>query len=216
MLFSCPKCQRGFPSDQVNVARDVGFCPACQEGFALSELAHRATAVEPELDFTQLPPGITYEPQPDGAILTASTRSWLPVFLIPFMAVWSGFSLGGIYGHQIYSGQFSWLLSLFGLPFVLGTVILLHEVLMRLWGEVRLTRRGDEVEVFTGYFNRGHRQSIRLSEVEFVREETDTSGESTTTTIVVGGKQQVALGSELSAKRRQFVLGALRQWRRQR
>ncbi len=52
------------------------------------------------------------------------------------MLVWAGGSLGGIYGRQIKSGEFNWILSLFGLPFLAGTVILFGVAFMSTFGRV--------------------------------------------------------------------------------
>ena len=38
------------------------------------------------------------------------------------MLIWSGGSLGGIYGTQIANQEFSLLQSLFGIPFIIGTI----------------------------------------------------------------------------------------------
>jgi hypothetical protein len=52
------------------------------------------------------------------------------------MLVWSGGSLGGIYGMQIKSGQFSWIATLFGLPFLAGSVFLFGITFMATFGRV--------------------------------------------------------------------------------
>lgn len=217
MKLLCPKCQRPFPAEQVNVASDVAFCPPCNEGFALSRLVDGETAgAEPDIDFTQPPTGITYEPQPDGVILTASTRSWQALILILFACVCSGFSLVGLYGSQSKSGTFSWFPRLFSVVSLLGTVWLLHDTVLRIFGMVRLTIRGDEGEIFTGYFDLGRRRSFRIPDVRRVREETSSDGESSSTALVIEGKQELRFGSDLNAERRRFVLGALRKWTRKR
>ncbi|MES2996574.1 MAG: hypothetical protein V4733_07165 [Verrucomicrobiota bacterium] len=55
-------------------------------------------------------------------------------FLIPFTAAWSGFSMTGIYGSQIEAGKFNPGLSLFGLPFLCGTIFLLSLIVFMLFG----------------------------------------------------------------------------------
>lgn len=44
--------------------------------------------------------------------------------------------LGGIYGKQIYEGEFDLKLSLFGLPFLLGTIVIGSFALLTLCGRV--------------------------------------------------------------------------------
>jgi hypothetical protein len=71
-----------------------------------------------------------------GFQVVLSTASWVTLILWPFMLVWAGGSLGGIYGPQIKSGEFSWMMSLFGLPFLAGSVILFGVAFMSTFGRV--------------------------------------------------------------------------------
>lgn len=67
------------------------------------------------------------------------------------MCVWSGFALGGIYGSQIVKGQFNLVMSLFGIPFVLGTLFLGSMAVMSVCGKVIVSvDRDGEGQVFTG------------------------------------------------------------------
>ena len=54
----------------------------------------------------------------DTVSLGATTRSPIAFFLVPFMCVWSGGSLGGVYGSQVLNGEFDLGISLFGIPFI--------------------------------------------------------------------------------------------------
>ena len=65
-----------------------------------------------------------------------STASWVALIVWPFMLVWAGGSLGGIYGTQIKSGQFNWVMSLFGLPFLAGSIFLFGIAFMSTFGRV--------------------------------------------------------------------------------
>lgn len=60
----------------------------------------------------------------NGFEISATTESPIAFFLVPFMLVWSGGSLGGIYGTQIANGHFNLFLSLFGIPFCNGDNII--------------------------------------------------------------------------------------------
>jgi hypothetical protein len=84
------------------------------------------------------------------------------LFLIPFTAVWSGFSLWGIYGLQIASGKFDPVASLAGLPFVLGTVVLVTVILHMLFGRWRLHIDRGTARVFSGLGPIGRHRELAL------------------------------------------------------
>jgi hypothetical protein len=67
--------------------------------------------------------------------------------LIPFTAVWSGMSMFGIYGSQIAKGTFDLSASLFGLPFLIGTVGLVSLILFYLFGRWQISFSGGTLAV---------------------------------------------------------------------
>ena len=95
----------------------------------------------------------------------ATTRSVSAFFLVPFMLVWSGFSLGGIYGTHIVKGKFDPMMSLFGIPFVLGSVLFWSLALMAIAGKVEVRIRGEEGTIFTGLGVLGWTRRFRVTEV---------------------------------------------------
>ncbi|MBI2477147.1 MAG: hypothetical protein HYV60_00350, partial [Planctomycetia bacterium] len=106
----------------MNVATDVAVCPNCGEVFPLSSIV-ATQDVPTEFEINDPPAGAWFYDDFRGWRIGASTRSRAAFFLVPFMCVWSGFSLGGIYGTQIAKGEFNLGMSLFGIPFVLGTLL---------------------------------------------------------------------------------------------
>ena len=64
--------------------------------------------------------------------------------------VWSGFSLGGIYGSQFSFGQFNLGALFFGLIFVMGSIFLASKAAMSVFGEVRFELKGDTLCDFSG------------------------------------------------------------------
>ena len=104
------------------------------EVFRLSSLV-QATASGP-VDLNEPPPGAWYQEDFDGFVVGATTRHPIAFILVPFMCVWSGFSLGGIYGSQIAQGRFNLFESLFGIPFIIGTLIFGSMALMSVCGKV--------------------------------------------------------------------------------
>jgi hypothetical protein len=80
------------------------------------------------------PNGAGFEQLADGFRIGATTRSWMALFMIPFTCVWSGMSLGGIYGKQVSSGRFDPGSSLFGVPFLIGNAYEKTATIIRLFG----------------------------------------------------------------------------------
>lgn len=116
------------------------------------------------------PKGTWYERGIHETVFGASTRSPIAIFLIPFMCAWSGLSLGGIHGSQIKKGEFDLTMSLFGLPFLIGTIILGSVVLMSLFGKVEVTL-GQKSKVFLGVGPIGWSRYFDWHSIKTIREE---------------------------------------------
>ena len=82
--------------------------------------------------------------------------------LIPFTALWSGLSLWGIYGTQWINGKFDPVMSVAGLPFVIGTVFLLGMIIFLLFGSWRVHLDRGKARFFTGVGPVGRRREIAL------------------------------------------------------
>lgn len=149
MKVLCPKCGREVTPGNVNVAKDTGYCESCKELFSLSELQHGGEAASQHSEDMML---LQQEP-PNGVELMRNTRETIVLarhsrlhlfFMVPFTAVWGGFSLFGIYGTQIIKHHFDLKASLFGLPFLFGTFFLLFLIIYPLisWVMIRFTSNG--------------------------------------------------------------------------
>jgi hypothetical protein len=148
-IYKCPSCGAAIPLDDVNVSKDVALCRACGQSTAFSLIS---AAAEINLQSLAQPPrGIRMDEEPGGA-LKVSYRKISPVvlFLLPFTLVWGGFSLGGIYGSQIRKGQFNLHESLFGIPFLIGTIVLLYIISFLLFGKWVITLNEGAGTVFMG------------------------------------------------------------------
>ena len=162
MKVVCPRCRNVLGGDDLNAATDIARCSACDEVYRLSALV-QATESGP-FDPNDAPRGAWFRTELDGFSVGATTRHPIAFFLVPFMCVWSGFSLGGIYGTQFANGQFNLLMSLFGIPFVLGTVVLGAGALMAVCGKVVVQVSESEGVVFTGIGMLGRRKSFNPAE----------------------------------------------------
>jgi len=148
MDLVCPLCRSAIAIDDINVATDIALCRRCSKTFSFSELIGASAGAAPDL--TAPPSGAWFEPLADGFRTGATTRSWMALYLVPFTCAWSGISLGGIYGKQISSGHFDPASSLFGLPFLIGSVFLIGCCAMTTTGKVELSQRSGSLSVFTG------------------------------------------------------------------
>jgi hypothetical protein len=128
------------------------------------------------------------------------------------MCVWSGFSLGGIYGSQIASGEFNPMMSLFGIPFVLGTLLFGSIAVMSVCGRVIVAVDRDEGRIFTGVGPCGWTRRFDWRSVTAIEEDytTYSSRNNRGPSIALVGPTRLKFGSMLADTRREFVLRALR------
>lgn len=213
---TCPRCGNRLPSADINVAADTALCRACGSTYKFSELVSGGSFLS--FDPAHPPEGTAFRQDADGIRVSATARSAEAWFLVPFMCVWSGFSLSGIYGTQIRKGIFDLGSSLFGIPFLLGTLSLGAYAAMRVGGRVTVAWKGDECSVYTGVGPIGWMRRFRWSTVQQITEDDAAYGPR-------GGAKyrliridalngphvrSIKFGTLLSTERRQFLLSVLR------
>ena len=147
------------------------------------------------------PKGVDLVETMDGFRLTLSTRSCIAIFLVPFTLVWAGGSLGGIYGMQIKQGKFDLMMSLFGLPFLVGSFFLIALTVMSVCGRTIVELAGGKFSIRTGALGVYRTQSAPWSEVRSCRltEATQRGRSSYATTYQVEFKVDGAKDMRLSA-----------------
>ena len=211
MAVICPTCSRELPLADINIQADTALCRTCGNLFAPSALTRGE--LTSRVDLMHPPAGVSVERIGGETVIVASTRSPMAFFFVPFMLVWSGGSLGGIYGSQIYEGVFDPIRSLFGIPFLLGSVFLGSYALMTLLGRVVVRISGGEGSIFTGIGPLGWQRRFRAADITRVEERFSRfrSGNQNLHAIALEGKQRMVFGSLLNDERRYFVLSALRQ-----
>jgi hypothetical protein len=212
MDTTCPICRSAIAIDDVNVATDMALCRRCGKTFSFSELVQGSSIGA--ADLKSPPNGAWFEQLADGFRAGASTRSWMAVFLVPFTCVWSGMSLSGLYGKQIVAGKFDPGTSFFGLPFLIGSVVLIASCAMMIAGKIEVLRRGDQLSVFTGVGMLGWTRTYSWSDFSAAREESGRNGfnwNQRNAAIVLEGKRRAAFGVMLNEERRYFLLSAVRQ-----
>lgn len=211
MKPTCPRCRLEIPLEDVNVATDVALCRRCGNTYSFAELTQSADIFQ--VDLSRPPRGAWLRNQGNEFEVGSTLRSFGALFLVPFTLVWSGFSMGGIYGRQITHGHFNLGESLFGIPFLLGTVVLVSLCLMATLGKVAVRISGEQGAVFTGVGPIGWTRRFNRREVKAVRESLSRwqqNGRSMPVLELEGGTP-IRFGSGLSEQRRHFMLAALRQ-----
>ena len=141
--YNCPECGANVPLSDMNVAADVALCRSCGARSRIAELRESGDDAGDYKALSGPAPkhvGVIRDMNDPSGRVELRYRRFNPVvlFLIPFACVWSGMSLGGIYGSQIVKQAFDWKLSLFGIPFLIGTVVLVCVILNLLFARRRL------------------------------------------------------------------------------
>jgi hypothetical protein len=142
-------CRSVIAADDVNVATDIALCRACGKPSAFSVVSGLADI---SLESLNKPPRwikVNRDPRGGKTIVYRRVSPAL-LFLIPFTALWSGLSMWFIYGAQFRKGQFDLAQSLFGLPFLIGTLILLTAITHLLFGRWEIALRSGAGTVFVG------------------------------------------------------------------
>jgi hypothetical protein len=170
MKIKCPKCRFLIPIEDVNVSKDIALCRRCDETYSFAELLEES--VTEDIDISKPPKGAWYRKTMRGFVVGATTRHASAFFLVPFMTVWSGFSLGGIYGSQIVKGEFNLIMSLFGIPFILGTLFFGSIMLMTVMGKVEVAVERNEGHVFIGVGFLGWRQYFQWDKIQKIQDVT--------------------------------------------
>jgi len=210
----CPDCGASIPLEDVNVANDIALCRTCASSFSFAAVV-QPDNYDGDVDLTQPPKGVWYERTPDGFELGSSTRSAAAFFLVPFMLVWAGGSLGGIYGSQIARGDFSLGQSLFGLPFLFGTVLFGSFTIMTVCGKVVVSAEGRDGQFFIGTGSIGFRKKFRWDEVKDIRVELKRGARGQEyQQILIDADTPIAVPN-VAGSRLAFLVAALRQLRRE-
>jgi hypothetical protein len=166
--MNCPNCNNKISDDKINIQSDIAQCTSCSLIFKISENLIQDDGFE----IDNPPAGSWIRRESNNIIVGATTRSPIAFFMVPFMTVWSGISLGGIYGTQLLSGSFNPLMSVFGIPFIIGTVIFGSLTLMAIAGKVELTLNKEGGQVFTGLSKLGLTKKFTWAEVTTAKETT--------------------------------------------
>jgi hypothetical protein len=168
--FHCPDCGLPIQAADLAPAQGVAVCRFCEKPFPLEACQAAVPFADRNIVPVMTPPkGVDLVETMDGFRLTLSTRSCIAIFLVPFTLVWAGGSLGGIYGTQIAKGEFNWIMSLFGLPFLVGSVALIGLTVMSVAGRTIVELAGGKFSIRTGALGVYRTQSAPWHDVRSCR-----------------------------------------------
>ena len=153
MDVNCTKCKRLIESKNINVEKDTAFCTSCRSLSSLSSMLVSAT--DPNFDSRKPVSGTKVSRNGSNWMISASHRSFSALFFVPFTVVWAGGSMTGIYGTQIAEGQFSVSQSLFGLHFLIGSIVLITLCFMSIFGSTLVSVVNNKELVLIGFVSTG-------------------------------------------------------------
>lgn len=209
--YKCPLCHAPIAMDDVNVATDIALCRSCGRTTSFSVLINA-----PEISQETLanPPRTIKVHHDYPGVTTIVYRKLSPAlyFLIPFTAIWSGGSMWGIYGNQIKQGHFDMGSSMFGLPFLIGTIVLLSIIAFLLFGNWTISLQQGEGTVFVGVgplgwkrqftYDRTTLVSMRMTDVRV--NEVPQKG-----ILIQNGSTDFVFGSMIAEDAKQYIAAAI-------
>jgi len=155
----CPYCRAPIPLDDVEVQTRGALCRACGQRHALPD--PRGEGQRSRVALETPPRWVREQAGPRGAhTVTYKRPSAMAFFLVPFTAIWAGGSLTGIYGTQLSNGRLDLMQSLFGLPFLLGSLLLCAVTAYMLFGRTEVSLGRGRGRVFMGVGGLGRTRSF--------------------------------------------------------
>jgi hypothetical protein len=167
-----------------------------------------------KIDFeeTKPPHGTSFLGTDEAWAISASTRSWQAVVLVPFAILWNGMVWFGFYGQSIIHGNFSLLASILGLPFVLLGIILVSCALLTVCGHTIVKVAGNDGQVFLGVGRLGWTRKFDWKSVQAVSEYYSISGShgyNRVSILLKGDQTRIQFGSLIGDERREYVIERL-------
>jgi hypothetical protein len=169
----------------------------------------------------KIPDGVSVEQTPDGFLLRASDRSFVPGIFWIGLAIHLGvlpFRLFPdlIRGLWTAAGLSFWLTSAFFAVWAGGTLYVVWMGALGLFGEVRIAKSGDSGEIFTGIGKVGRTHRVRWSDYYGAGERSVASSSSRSARTehfigLNGRSSSYRFGSELNANQHTFVIVFLRE-----
>jgi hypothetical protein len=215
--YTCPFCGADNPLDDVSVASDITPCRDCGQALTFPLTDGTRSVSQNSLDIP--PRHVRVEKGFNGeTTITFHRLSPTLLFLIPFTAIWSGGSLWLKFAPQIRNGNFNLAETLSGLPFLLGTVILLAYVAGVAFGRWVVKLNQGDGEVFFGVGSLGwarHFSYRNTSVVRFIATSAKVWGKRQNGILVRTGEDNFVFGTTIKDDVRWFMAAIILQQVRQ-
>jgi hypothetical protein len=204
MEVICKSCKSKIKPENINVSKDVAYCSSCENITVLSELVSSTSSSN--FNPNKSESGVKIIDQSYSWSIEARHLSPISIFLVPFTAVWAGGSLSGIYGTQIAKGEFNLQQSLFGIPFLIGSIALVTFALMSIFGRTVVSNENGKALIFIGIGNIGWYRRFEWNSIDRVSESMNTRHQS----ISLEGSSRLSFGWGLSNNKLYFIANYLR------
>lgn len=204
MEVSCSKCKKTIAPQNINVGKDTAYCASCENLTSLSSLLESSPSGK--FDANNSVRGVTVSDEGYSWSVESSNRSLMAIFLVPFTLVWAGGSLSGIYGSQLLNGEFELEKSLIGLPFLMGSIVLITICLMSLFGRTVVSNENGKALVFIGIGSFGWYRRFDWKNIDRVTESNARQNKH----LSLEGDKRLNLGWGLSSEKLYFLTNFLR------
>ncbi|MBO9492341.1 hypothetical protein J7384_18410 [Endozoicomonas sp. G2_1] len=204
MEVNCSNCRIKIDSNNINVSKDTAYCDSCESLTSLSSLLESTPSST--FDTAQPVKGVQVLDNGYKWSIEASNRSLMAIFLVPFTLVWAGGSLSNIYGTQLLNSEFDPVQSLFGLPFLIGSIVLTSITLMSLFGRTYVSNDNGKALVFIGIGSIGWYRRFDWINIDRVTE----SESSQNKHISLEGSKRLNLGWGLSSEKLYYMSNFLK------
>ena len=165
---------------------------------------------ESTVDLAHPPQGTWFRRKAEGFELGSTTRSGVAFFLVPFLTVWSAFTLGAFYGLQIHQHKFDLTLTLVGIPFLAFALFFWCLTMSTIWGKVIISVEGDEGRLFTGAGPMARTRKFKWSTIREIREGSAISPhQNRYPRVVLRGETRISFGAGVRKDRLNFMRDAL-------
>jgi hypothetical protein len=168
------------------------------------------SSTDTTIDLPRPVEGVWFRKHAGGFELGATTRSNAAFFLVPFMIIWSGFTVGITYVLLTSPGKFNPMMFLIGTLFNAFMVFFWYLTLLTICGKVVVSVDGDQGKFFTGVGPVGLTRKFKWSDIREVRESVETSpNQNRYKRIVLRGRTRISIGG-IKKNRQEFMLDILR------
>lgn len=211
MECKCPFCKADISLEDVNVANDIALCRACGK---TSSFAMLSSMSEVSFDNSKEPPRHIRIASDSTGDIKIVYRKLSPVlfFLIPFTLLWAGGSMTGIYIVPLLTGKMNMENALFGIPFLLGSMILVSIVTFMLFGRWELALRGGNGSAFIGvgplgwtrYFSYNSKSTVCMRSTGVRVNNVPQEG-----ICVLNGSEEIVFGSTIAPDAKRYLAAAI-------